>query len=80
LTARAWFATLEERRTGRFTRLRVVELDPAIPLPPGTTLLCVAGDSRWDRVAPEAKINHAGLFARPPTASRPIAAYRNRPT
>jgi hypothetical protein len=42
-------------------------LDPAKPIPAGITLLCVAGDSRWDRIDPAARLSHPDLFA-PATA------------
>ena len=55
---------------------RVAELNPAAPLPAGVTLVCVAGDARWDRVDPAARLDHPRLFDRPPAAgpSRPRPA------
>ncbi len=64
LTGRTWYATTERQKTGRFTRVEVVPLDPAALLPDGVTLLCVGGDPRWDRVHPAARLDLPDLFAR----------------
>lgn len=44
-------------------RPRVLELDPLGPLPPRIMLLCVAGDSRWDRVPASARLDLPDLFS-----------------
>jgi hypothetical protein len=41
---------------------RVVELNPAAPLPAGIALLCVEGDHRWDRIDPAARMDLPQLF------------------
>jgi hypothetical protein len=56
LTGRRWYGC--EGATGR-----VVELDPAAPIPPGITLLSVEGDRCWDRIHPAARLDHPELFA-----------------
>ncbi|MBP3954435.1 hypothetical protein J8F10_03910 [Gemmata sp. G18] len=67
LAGRAWYGCAGD--TGR-----VVELNPGQPIPDGITLLCVAGDARWDRIGPAARIDAPELFA--PTAS--IGSSRRR--
>ena len=62
LSGRRWWATVEGGRAGRFTRVRVVELNPGEQLPAGTTLLSVEGDQRWDRLDPCAHLDHPELF------------------
>lgn len=42
---------------------RVIELRADAPIPVGIELLCVAGDSRWDRIAPDAHLDAPHLFA-----------------
>ena len=58
LAGRAWWGSATDGRP------RVIELRPDSPVPPGIGLLCVEGDSRWDRVAPDARLDHPPLFAR----------------
>jgi hypothetical protein len=43
-------------------RPRVVELDPTNPIPPRINLLCVAGDERWDRIHPHARLDVPAAF------------------
>ena len=59
LTGRKWYGCNGD--TGR-----VAELDPAAPVPPGVTLLCVEGVPRWDRIRPAARLDHPELFAAMP--------------
>jgi hypothetical protein len=61
LTRRAWHGC--DGDTGR-----VRELNPAAPIPPGVTLLCVAGDACWDRIHPAARLDQPHLFALTGTA------------
>jgi hypothetical protein len=41
---------------------RVTVLNPAAPVPAGVTLLCVEGDTRWDRIDPAARFESPRLF------------------
>ena len=59
LTGRQWWGS----SVAGATELRVVTLNPDAPIPPWCWLLCAAGDSRWDRVQPWARLDHPGLFA-----------------
>ena len=43
-------------------RPRVIELDPAKPIPLRIDLLCVEGDQCWDRLHPDARIDFPTLF------------------
>jgi hypothetical protein len=63
LTARKWWANVENGKTGRFTRVELIVLDPDQPIPLGTTLLSVDGDNQWDRIHMAARIDHPELFA-----------------
>ncbi|MBP3956714.1 hypothetical protein J8F10_15685 [Gemmata sp. G18] len=56
LAGRTWYGCAGD--TGR-----VIELNPGQPIPDGITLLCVAGDDRWDRMSPAARIDAPELFA-----------------
>ena len=58
LAGRAWYGCSSD--TGR-----VIELNPGQPIPDGITLLCVAGDARWDRISPAARTDVPELFAPP---------------
>jgi len=58
LTGRRWWGS-----TG--TKPRVVELNPAAPIPAGIELLAVEGDDCWDRIRPDAHIDLPKLFAAP---------------
>lgn len=42
---------------------RVVELRTDAPVPANVGLLCVEGDPRWDRLAPDARLDLPHLFA-----------------
>jgi hypothetical protein len=55
LVGRIWYGC--DGETGR-----VVELNPGSPLPDRITLLCVAGDRRWDRIHPAARVELPELF------------------
>jgi hypothetical protein len=55
LTGRRWYGC--DGDTGR-----VIELNPATPVPPGITLLSVEGDQRWDRIHPAAWLDCPELF------------------
>ncbi|MBN9521630.1 hypothetical protein J0H58_24445 [bacterium] len=59
LTGRSWYGCGSDRRTAAPR-----ELDPAAPIPDGITLLAVAGDPRWDRIAAGARVDLPELFAR----------------
>jgi hypothetical protein len=41
---------------------RVTVLNPAAPVPAGVTLLCVEGDTGWDRIDPAARFELPRLF------------------
>lgn len=56
LTRRPWWGSTSEKP-------RVIELNPAAPIPAGITLLVVEGDGRWDRIAADAHIDMPDLFA-----------------
>src|SRR5262245_34424082 len=61
LTGRRWWGSATDRP-------RVVELNPAAPIPAGIALLAVEGDVRWDRIHPAARIDLPYLFATGPVA------------
>ncbi len=63
LTGRRWWGSTTEKP-------RVIELNPAAPIPAGITLLSVEGDQRWDRIAPDAHLDNSGLFAHAPAKGR----------
>ena len=42
---------------------RVSELNPSARIPAGVTLLCVAGDQRWDRIDSRDRASHPWLFS-----------------
>ena len=63
ISSQRWWATVETGKPGRCTRAAVVTLDPREHVPPGTILLCVEGDQRWDRIDPVAIIDLPELFA-----------------
>src|SRR5688572_7538393 len=53
LTGREWFgSTCADGK-----RASVIELDPSAPIPPRIGLLCVEGETRWDRIHPAARID-----------------------
>jgi hypothetical protein len=60
LTRRRWWGSTSEKP-------RVIELNPAEPIPAGITLLAVEGDTRWDRIPPDARIDFPNLFAPAPS-------------
>ena len=62
LARRRWWGSMSEKP-------RVIELNPAAPIPAGITLLTVEGDECWDRIAPDARLDLPHLFAGAPTAS-----------
>jgi len=55
LAGRRWYGC--DGDTGR-----VVELNPAAPVPDGVTLLAVEGDECWDRIDPAARTDHPDVF------------------
>jgi len=57
---------------------RVTVLNPAAPLPAGVTLLCVEGDTLWDRSDPAARFELPRLFDPAPGPS--ARAQTRRPT
>jgi hypothetical protein len=57
LTGRPWYGCGGERATAAPR-----PLDPSAPIPAGVTLLCVAGDRRWDRIDPAARLDRPTLF------------------
>lgn len=59
LTGQRWWG-------GASDKPRVVELNPAAPIPAGITLLAVEGDRRWDRMDPAARTELAYLFTADP--------------
>lgn len=67
LAGRAWWGATTEGKP------RVVELCADVPIPEDIGLLCVAGDRRWDRIAPDAWLDLPHLFA---PASGPSARLR----
>lgn len=58
LTRRAWWGS---SATGS-THPRVAPLNPDAPIPPWCRLLCVDGDTRWDRIGPKVRLNFPRLF------------------
>lgn len=56
LTGRRWWGCTSHKP-------RVIELNPAERIPTGITLLAVEGDACWDRIAPDARLDHPTLFA-----------------
>jgi len=58
LTGRRWWGCGSTAKTAR-----PVELGTGEPIPPGITLLCVEGDTRWDRIGQTARIDLPRLFA-----------------
>jgi hypothetical protein len=58
LGSRRWFGCGGERATAAPRAL-----NPAAPIPPGITLLCVEGDQRWDRIHPAAQLDHSEYCA-----------------
>jgi hypothetical protein len=58
LAGRAWYGCGGERGSAAPR-----PLDPSAPIPAGVTLLCVAGDPRWDRIDPAARLDLPWLFA-----------------
>ncbi len=61
LTTRRWWGSTGEKA-------RVVELNPAAPIPAGIALLTVEGEDVWDRIRPDAPIDLPELFT--PNASK----------
>jgi hypothetical protein len=59
LGGRPWYGC--DGETGR-----VVQLQPGVPVPGNVTLLCVAGDTCWDRIGPGVKNDLPALFALTP--------------
>jgi hypothetical protein len=59
-TERRWWGSTSEKP-------RVIELNPAAPIPAGITLLSVEGDAVWDRIAPDTRLDVPRLFAPNPT-------------
>ncbi|QDU23586.1 hypothetical protein [Urbifossiella limnaea] len=57
LAGRPWYGCGSERKAAAPR-----PLDPAAPIPPGVTLLCVEGDRRWDRIDPDARLDLPDLF------------------
>lgn len=68
LTGRAWWGATTESKP------RVVELRTDSPVPVGIGLLCVEGDRRCDRIAPDARLDCPQLFV--PVSSGPSARSR----
>ena len=60
LTGRCWWGSTTAKP-------RVIELNPAAPIPHGIELLAVEGDARWDRIPPDARIDFPYLFAPAPS-------------
>ena len=56
LTGRAWWGASTQKKP------RVVELRTDKPIPADIGLLCVEGDRRWDRIAPDARLDCPHLF------------------
>ena len=52
---------------------RVSELNPSAGIPAGVTVLCVAGDQRWDRIDSRDRASHPWVFTaeKPPTRRAP---------
>jgi hypothetical protein len=71
LTGRVWWGASTKGKP------RVAELRTDAPIPEGIGLLCVAGDRRWDRIAPGARFHLPHLFATVP--SGPSARARRVP-
>jgi hypothetical protein len=63
LTGRRWWGCASAKP-------RVVELSPAAPVPADIELLAVEGDDRWDRVHPDARLDHKEPFAPAPRIAR----------
>lgn len=57
LSGRAWWGSTSDGKP------RVFELPTDAPVPVGVSLLCAAGDARWDRVPPAARLDLSHLFA-----------------
>ena len=55
LAGKTWWGTTSPK-------VRVLELNPADPLPAGVALLAVEGDGRWDRLRPDAHLDLPKLF------------------
>ena len=55
LTGRCWWGAVSDRP-------RVEQLSPDAPIPVEITLLAVEGDSRWDRISPDARLALPLLF------------------
>jgi len=72
IAGRRWWATtcIPPVGTDRFSRVGVAALDPSALLPSATALLCVEGDSRWDRIHPAARFDLPHLFAAEKPARR----------
>jgi len=63
LAGRRWWGSTSEKP-------RVIELNPAEPIPADITLLTVEGDRCWDRIAPDAQIDFPKLFVSVTTRDR----------
>jgi hypothetical protein len=75
LVGRVWWCILAGNKP------RMLELRPDQPLPRDAELLCVEGDSRWDRVHPHAKHDLPQLFQRSAKTDYESVLQRNtRPT
>ena len=57
LTGRKWIGCGSTARTAA-----PAVLNPVASVPPGVTLLCVEGDTRWDRIGPVARVELPRLF------------------
>lgn len=75
LTRRPWWGSSARGAT----RPRVSVLSTDTLIPPWCGLLCVAGDARWERLAPRVRKDHPGLFAAPDSAGRTPAPLVCRP-
>jgi len=71
LTGRAWWGSSTD------VPVRVWVLNPNEPIPDGIGLLCVAGDARWDRIAPDPRCDCPHLFAA--SVPRPVRGSFRRP-
>lgn len=58
LIRRPWWASSARGAT----RPRVERLHPDATIPPWCGLLCVAGDTRWDRIGLSSRLDHPELF------------------
>jgi hypothetical protein len=72
LTGRRWVGC--DGTTGR-----VAALNPAAPIPAGVTLLCVEGDTIWDRIDGASRLDRPRLFALPPRRVLPGGGSVTRP-